>query len=59
MEPEHDYEVNGLYGSCVFPTGNVIVNGALMVYYGGADKHCCLAACSVSGLLSWLLKFSK
>jgi predicted GH43/DUF377 family glycosyl hydrolase len=39
MEPECDYELEGLYkGGVVFPTGNVIVGDTLYVYYGGADE---------------------
>ncbi|MFT7198040.1 MAG: putative GH43/DUF377 family glycosyl hydrolase, partial [Marinoscillum sp.] len=36
MEPEFDYEIEGYYKGCVFPTGNVIKDGILYVYYGGA-----------------------
>ncbi|QUI21650.1 glycosidase [Vallitalea pronyensis] len=56
MEPEHDYETEGFYEGCVFPTGNVIVGDTLYVYYGGADKYCCVATCSVSELLDFLLQ---
>lgn len=54
MEPEHDYEINGFYKGCVFPTGNVIVNNTLYVYYGAADKYVGLATCSLSELLNFL-----
>lgn len=54
MEPEHDYELNGFYKGCVFPTGNVILNDTLYVYYGAADKYVGLATCSVSKLLEYL-----
>ncbi len=57
MEPEHDYEIKGFYDGCVFPTGNVIVDDTLYVYYGGADKYCCVATCSVSELLDYVLTF--
>ncbi len=57
MEPEHDYETKGFYDGCVFPTGNVIVDDTLYVYYGGADKYCCVATCSVSELLDYVLTF--
>jgi len=56
MEPEHDYERHGLYNECVFPTGNVIEGDTLFVYYGGADKYCCVATCSVRELLDYVLK---
>lgn len=51
MEPEHDYEVEGYYRGCVFPTGNVILGDTLYVYYGGADKYVGVATCSVKELL--------
>jgi len=54
MEPEHDYEMEGFYKGCVFPTGNVIIDDTLYVYYGGADKYVGLATCSVSELLNHL-----
>jgi predicted GH43/DUF377 family glycosyl hydrolase len=54
MEPEHDYELGGFYNGCVFPTGNVIVEDTLYVYYGASDKYCCVATCSVTALLQFL-----
>lgn len=54
MEPEYYYELEGFYNGCVFPTGNVIVDGTLYVYYGGADKYVCMASCNVQELLNYL-----
>lgn len=51
MEPEYDYEINGFYKGCVFPTGNVIVGDTLFVYYGGADKYVGVATCPVQKLI--------
>ncbi|MDO5980086.1 glycosidase [Flavivirga spongiicola] len=56
MEPEHDYEIEGYYKGCVFPTGNVIVDDTLYIYYGGADKYVGLATCSITELLEFLKK---
>jgi len=47
LEPEFDYEINGNYKGCVFPTGNVIVDGTLYVYYGCADKYVGVATCNL------------
>lgn len=58
MEPEHDYEMEGFYKGCVFPTGNVIIDDTLYVYYGGADKYIGLATCSVKELLEFLKRSS-
>lgn len=51
LEPEFDYELNGYYRGCVFPTGNVLVGDTLYVYYGGADKYVGVATCNVKELL--------
>ena len=56
MEPEYDYEMNGFYKGCVFPTGNVIVNDTLFVYYGGADKYVGVATCPVQELIDLIKK---
>lgn len=58
MEPENSYETNGIYNNCVFPTGNVIVGETLYVYYGGADKYCAVATCSVTELIDFILSSS-
>ena len=58
LEPELDFETSGLYNGCVFPTGNVIVDGELFVYYGSADKYVCVATCAVDELLDYLLSDS-
>lgn len=54
MEPEHDYEIEGFYKGCVFPTGNMIVDNILYVYYGAADKYIGLATCDINELLKTL-----
>lgn len=54
MEPEHDYEIEGFYKGCVFPTGNMIVDSILYVYYGAADKYIGLATCDINELLKTL-----
>ena len=54
MEPEFDYETQGFYNGCVFPTGNVVKDGVLYVYYGAADKFICVATCDLDELLNEL-----
>ena len=56
LEPEHEYEINGYYQGCVFPTGNVILNDTLYVYYGCADKYVGVATCSVNELIQSMQK---
>jgi len=58
MEPEYDYETNGFYNGCVFPTGNVVVGDTLYVYYGGADRYVCLATCKVKELVRFIFENS-
>ena len=38
LEPEMDYETTGLVSNVVFPCGNVLLDGSIYLYYGGADK---------------------
>lgn len=52
MEPEHEYETSGLYNGCVFPTGNVVKDDQLFVYYGAADKYVCVATCNFTELIN-------
>lgn len=59
LEPELPYETHGFYNGCVFPTGNVVVDGTLYVYYGAADKHVGVATCKLDELLKYLNNFKK
>ena len=52
LEPEFAYETEGYYKGCVFPTGNVILDETLYVYYGGADKYVGVATCNVEELIN-------
>lgn len=54
MQPEEPYEVKGLYNGVVFPCGNVVINGTLFVYYGGADQYVGVATCRLNKLLDHL-----
>lgn len=54
MEPVMPYETEGFYNGCIFPTGNVIIDDTLYLYYGGADKFVNVATCSVRKLLNYL-----
>jgi predicted GH43/DUF377 family glycosyl hydrolase len=52
--PEKDYELHGIVPNIVFPSGALIKNETLNIYYGGADTHCCVASCSLKQLLKQL-----
>ena len=55
MEPEADYEWNGLYPhGVVFPTGNVVKDGTLFVYYGCADQTTGVATIDFEALVNHL-----
>ena len=54
MEPEEEYETNGYYNGCVFPTAVVPHNGTLYIYYGAGDKVICLATVNEAELLKYL-----
>ena len=56
MEPTLSYETEGYYNGCVFPTGNVVKDGTLYVYYGAADHFIGLATCSIDELVEGLWK---
>ena len=52
LEPKKDYEKKGDTKNTVFPEGAIIRDGRLFIYYGAADKTCCLATCKLDKLLS-------
>ncbi|MEG0807023.1 MAG: glycosidase [Alistipes sp.] len=54
LEPEFPYETEGFYNHCVFPTGNVVVDDVLYVYYGGADRYVGVATCNLTEFLKYL-----
>ncbi len=56
LKPEKNYEKRGVVPNVDFPSGTVIVGDELYVYYGSADKVCCLATCKLKDLLASLKK---
>jgi len=57
LEPEEPYEREGDVPNVVFPEGAVVIEGVLYMYYGGADKCCCLATVELRELVDYLLGF--
>jgi len=51
LEPEEDYENNGIAWGIVYSCGAVVKGGELFVYYGGADKFVCVASVALDELL--------
>ena len=56
LEPEETYERYGDVDNVVFPSGACVIDGLLFVYYGGADKVCCLATAELDTLLDHVLQ---
>ena len=54
LEPKK--EEGSMYSGCVFPTGNVIKDGILYVYYGINDKYVGLATADLNDFLDELEK---
>jgi predicted GH43/DUF377 family glycosyl hydrolase len=54
--PHESYERVGDVGDVVFPCGTVLKQDedSLLIYYGAADTHVCLATASIRELLEWL-----
>ena len=55
LTPEEDYEIKGDVNNVVFPTGACILDNKLFVYYGAADKVCCVATADLQEILDYLL----
>ncbi len=58
LTPEAHYENDGKPG-VVYASGAVIIGNNLMVYYGGGDRHVCIAETPLHELLDWLVKYGK
>ena len=54
LEPKEEYEKVGVVPNVVFPEGAVVAGDQLQVYYGGADRVCCLASIPIKLLLETL-----
>ncbi|TXF79017.1 pesticidal protein Cry7Aa [Chryseobacterium sp.] len=54
FRPEYNYEQHGLVNNVCFPTGTVINDDTLYIYYGAADEHIACASVRLSELLNEL-----
>ena len=59
FSPQYHWEKTGNVSNVVFPTGAVINNNSLFIYYGCADKRIGFAEISLKKLLTELLKEKK
>ncbi|MGD0780112.1 MAG: hypothetical protein ABR954_04940 [Dehalococcoidales bacterium] len=54
LEPETDYEKNGIVNNVVFSCGAVVIQNTLYFYYGGGDKVTAVATVEMDELLEKL-----
>ncbi len=54
LNPQADYELRGDVPNIIFPSGGLIKDDELYVYYGAADTRVALATCKVNDLLDEL-----
>ncbi|HEY65206.1 MAG TPA: glycosidase [Caldilineae bacterium] len=59
LEPEAEFERVGDVDNVVFPQGAVVKDGTLYVYYGAADKVCCLATAPLKDVLDFVLMYRR
>ena len=59
LEPEMEFEKVGVVPNVVFPDGAVVQNGQLWIYYGGADRVCCVASAPMDQFLDELVNESQ
>ncbi|MBW3469546.1 hypothetical protein [Arthrospiribacter ruber] len=51
LEPEMDYEIEGIVNNVVFPCGAVLLDQTVYLYYGGADKVIGVAKMELSDIM--------
>jgi len=56
LEPEYDFEINGITNFVVFPEGAIVKDKKLFVYYGCADKYVGVATICLNEFLEWLIE---
>ena len=56
LEPEEDYENNGLKHGVAFCCGAIVKDEKLFIYYGGSDTYSCVASVDLNKFLKKLIK---
>ncbi len=59
LEPETEFEKNGIVNNVVFSCGQIVKGEQIFIYYGGADQVLCGAEISMSSLLNYLVSCQK
>jgi beta-1,2-mannobiose phosphorylase / 1,2-beta-oligomannan phosphorylase len=57
FKPEEEWELKGEVNNVCFPTGAVVVEDTLYIYYGAADEQIAVASLSLETLLTELLLY--
>lgn len=55
FKPEFQWELKGEVNNVCFPTGSVLIEDTLYIYYGAADEQIATATVSITELLNELL----
>ncbi len=56
LEPREHYELSGFKPGVTYVTGAVVKDSRLLVYYGAADTHVCVAYVDLDRLLDYLTR---
>ena len=56
LVPQEEYEKYGKVPNIVFPTGAIVKDGTLYIYYGAADTTCAVATCKLETLMDEMLE---
>jgi predicted GH43/DUF377 family glycosyl hydrolase len=59
FKPELDWELKGEVNNVCFPTGAIVVEGILYIYYGAADERIGVASVNLMQLLNELLLYTQ
>jgi beta-1,2-mannobiose phosphorylase / 1,2-beta-oligomannan phosphorylase len=54
LTPEEGYELSGNVPNVIFPSGAIVKDGKILVYYGAADTSTAVASCHFDSLLDQL-----
>jgi predicted GH43/DUF377 family glycosyl hydrolase len=52
--PDQEWEINGEVNNVCFPTGTILEENTLYIYYGAADEHIAVASVQLNELLDEL-----
>ena len=58
FKPDHEWEIKGEVNNVCFPTGAIVINDMLYIYYGAADEQIASASISLSELIAETLLYS-